>query len=65
MIGDAHQIARDIRDDTTEICIRTIESLKSDSQGLTLDPATIDACIAILRNLKTLGSAANDKGDRN
>jgi hypothetical protein len=37
---------------TVNVCIKCIESLKADSQGLTLDNNTIDACATMLRNLR-------------
>lgn len=40
-----------LRDDTTELCARTIESLYLDSQGMILCADTIDACAAIVRSL--------------
>ena len=37
---------------TIDIGIKCIERLKEDSQGLTLDNDTIDACATMLRNLR-------------
>ncbi|MGP2493329.1 hypothetical protein ACTDI4_17090 [Mesorhizobium sp. PUT5] len=59
--GEALKIVADVRDQTVDLCIRTIESLYLDSQGLVLDADTLDACIGILRSLKL---AANLTGER-
>lgn len=51
-MSEAEDIVRSIRDQTTDICIRAIESLYLDSQGLILDADTLDACVSMLRSLK-------------
>jgi hypothetical protein len=51
-LTEAEDIVRSIRNETTEICIRAIESLYLDSQGMILCADTIDACATMLRNLK-------------
>jgi len=45
---------RSIQRQTVAVCIDCVESLKTDAQGLSLDPQTIDACATILRNMMTL-----------
>lgn len=50
--GEALKIVADVRDQTVDLCIRTIESLYLDSQGPVLDADTLDACIGILHSLK-------------
>lgn len=62
-LTDAEAIAREIRDKTTDICIRAIESLYLDSQGLILDADTINACANILRSLKDGRAALEERGD--
>ncbi|WP_027039128.1 hypothetical protein [Mesorhizobium ciceri] len=42
---------RGVQTKTVNLCIDCIESLKADSQGLTLDDDTINACATILRNM--------------
>lgn len=61
MRGEALKIVADVRDQTVDVCIKTVESLYLDSQGLILDADTIDACVNILRNLKA-GRAALTEG---
>jgi len=51
--AEALKIVADVRDQTVELCAKTIESLYLDSQGLILDADTIDACAAIVRNLRS------------
>ena len=58
MRTEAEAIARDIRDRTVDVCIKAIESLYLDSQGLILDADTLDACTSLLRNLKAQSAAA-------
>lgn len=49
---EASDVAREIRDQTVGVCIKAVESLLLNSQGLTLDAGTIYACANILRSLK-------------
>lgn len=57
----ALKIVADVRDQTVDVCIAAIESLKRDNQGFVLDAGTIDACVNILHNLKS-GRAALGEG---
>lgn len=63
-LTEAEDIARSIRDETTDICIRAIESLYLDSQGLILDADTLDACVSMLRSLKAGRQALASSGGR-
>lgn len=62
-LTEAEDIARSIRDETTDVCIRAIESLYLDSQGLILDADTIDACVLMLCSLKTARAALRENGN--
>ena len=52
--ADALRIVTDVRDQTLDLSIRTVESLYLDSQEMILDADTIDACANILRSLKVV-----------
>lgn len=57
----ALKIVTYVRDQTVDVCIAAIESLKRDNQGFALDADTIDACANILRNLKAGRVALGEK----
>lgn len=50
--AEAAKVAKEIRDTTLDLCVRCVESLNEDDQGLALDPRTVAACADILRYLK-------------
>lgn len=50
LLSEVKAELRRVQEETIDVCIEIVESLRWDSQGLILDAATIDACASILRN---------------